>query len=61
VHLKGIANELFSAKDYQGATSLYTKIIREFAQRAEPDFLRAVQCNRAACMIEIGVPPSLVW
>jgi len=54
VQLKGKANELFSAKDYEGAASLYTKIVREFSQKAEPEFLRAVQCNRAACKIEIG-------
>ena len=55
MQVKGIANLLFSAKDYEGAASLYTKIVHEFSQKAEPEFLRAVQCNRAACKIEIGV------
>ncbi|KIM47209.1 hypothetical protein M413DRAFT_440707 [Hebeloma cylindrosporum] len=54
VQLKGTANELFSAKNYEGASSLYTKIIRDFAERADPEFIRGVQCNRAACMIEMG-------
>ncbi|KAF8956239.1 hypothetical protein BDZ97DRAFT_1708414 [Flammula alnicola] len=54
LELKERANRLYSSKEYSAAASIYSMIINQFSKNGSPMFIKVIQCNRAACLIELG-------
>lgn len=54
LQMKAAANRMYSCNDYFGAASIYSTILNQFTQNMPPILVRIVQCNRAACSIELG-------